>query len=235
MDEFRATLAHSLGTALLFTIPSSVGLAILGESMIAVVYQGGRFHASDTHQTAAALACYSVGLAGYSLTKILAPAFYALDDARTPMLVSVASIAVNLGASFAPGEWGRDGTRRAGALDRAGGALRRGGACSSCCGGGIGGLDTPRIASSAWRIAAASAAMGAALLGRAALRAGCGTRRIWRSAFRWESAVFYAAARLLRVPELEAVRTACYTSFSNAPRPEVGRSACKKSIIVWRS
>ena len=84
--------------ALLFTIPSSIGLAILGESMIALVYQGGRFRAADTRETAAALACYSVGLAGYSLTKILAPAFYALDDARTPMLVSVASMVVNLGA-----------------------------------------------------------------------------------------------------------------------------------------
>ena len=35
-------------------------------------------------------------------------------------------------------------------------------------------------------------------------------------------AVFYLAARALRVPELEAVRTACYTFFSNAPRPELG-------------
>ena len=44
--------------ALLLTIPSSVGLAVLGESMIALIYQGGRFQASDTRQTAAALACY---------------------------------------------------------------------------------------------------------------------------------------------------------------------------------
>ena len=42
------TLADSIGMALLFTIPSSVGLAILGESMIALIYQGGRFRASDT-------------------------------------------------------------------------------------------------------------------------------------------------------------------------------------------
>jgi putative peptidoglycan lipid II flippase len=81
---------------LLLTIPSSVGLAVLGESMIAVVYQWGRFQVSDTHQTALALAAYSFGLAGYSAIRLLAPAFYALDDAVTPMLVSVASIAVNL-------------------------------------------------------------------------------------------------------------------------------------------
>ncbi len=97
MDEFRLTLSRSLGMVLLLTIPSSVGLAVLGPSMIGAVYQWGKFKASDTHQTAMALACYAVGLAGYSAIKILAPAFYALNDARTPMLVSLVSILVNLG------------------------------------------------------------------------------------------------------------------------------------------
>ena len=96
MDEFRLTLSRSLGMVLLLTIPSSVGLAVLGPSMIGAVYQWGRFRAADTHQTAQALACYAVGLAGYSAIKILAPAFYALNDARTPMLVSLVSILVNL-------------------------------------------------------------------------------------------------------------------------------------------
>jgi len=99
MDEFRLTLSRSLGMVLLLTIPSSVGLAVLGPSMIGAVYQWGRFRASDTHQTANALACYAVGLAGYAAIKILAPAFYALNDARTPMLVSLVSILVNLSAA----------------------------------------------------------------------------------------------------------------------------------------
>ena len=96
MDEFRLTLSRSLGMVLLLTIPSSVGLAVLGPSMIGAVYQWGHFRAADTHQTAMALACYAVGLAGYAAIKILAPAFYALNDARTPMLVSFVSILVNL-------------------------------------------------------------------------------------------------------------------------------------------
>jgi putative peptidoglycan lipid II flippase len=99
MDEFRLTLSRSLGIVFLLTIPSSVGLAVLGPSMIGAVYQWGRFHASDTHQTAMALSCYALGLAGYSAIKILAPAFYALNDARTPMLVSLASIGINLAAA----------------------------------------------------------------------------------------------------------------------------------------
>jgi putative peptidoglycan lipid II flippase len=220
LDEFRATLANSIGTALLFTIPSSVGLAILGESMIAMVYEGGRFHASDTRQTAAALACYSVGLAGYSLTKILAPAFYALDDARTPMIVSVASIVVNLVASFVlvnGAGMGHAGLALSIALVALSGAaglfelLRR----------RLGGLDSPRIASSALRVAMASAAMGAACW---AAQRYAGLRHAANLAvcIPLGLAVFYAAARALRVPELEAVRTACYTFFSNAPRPELG-------------
>jgi putative peptidoglycan lipid II flippase len=63
MAEFRNTLARSLGLIFLLTIPSSVALAVLGDSMIAVVYQGGKFRVSDTHQTALALSCYAVGLA----------------------------------------------------------------------------------------------------------------------------------------------------------------------------
>ena len=61
MDDFRLTLSRSLGMVFLLTIPSSVGLAVLGPSMIGAVYQWGRFHAPDTHQTALALACYALG------------------------------------------------------------------------------------------------------------------------------------------------------------------------------
>lgn len=95
IDEFRETLARSLGLVFLLTVPSSVGLMLLGPSIIGAIYEGRRFEAYDTHQTAVALSCYAIGLAGYSAVKILTPAYYALKDARTPMLVSVASIAVN--------------------------------------------------------------------------------------------------------------------------------------------
>ena len=69
MDEFGATIARSLGMILLLTIPSSVGLAVMGESMIAAIYQGSKFTAYDTHQTAVALTCFSAGLAGYAAIK----------------------------------------------------------------------------------------------------------------------------------------------------------------------
>lgn len=95
LDEFRQTLAHSLGMVFLLTIPSSVGLIVLGEPMIAAIYEGGKFRLYDTHQTAWALSFYALGLGGYAALKVLVPAFYALNDARTPMLVSLVSIVIN--------------------------------------------------------------------------------------------------------------------------------------------
>lgn len=95
MDEFRKTLSHSLGMVFLLTLPSSVGLMVLGKSIIGAIYQGGKFQLYDTQQTALALSFYAIGLTGYAALKVLAPAYYALGDARTPMLVSLASIAIN--------------------------------------------------------------------------------------------------------------------------------------------
>jgi putative peptidoglycan lipid II flippase len=105
LRAFRETLSRSLITVLLLTIPSSVGLLLLGESMIALVYQHGRFLAYDTHQTGIALSFYAAGLAGYSAVKILAPAFYALGDARTPMLISLASVVVNAASAVMFVHW----------------------------------------------------------------------------------------------------------------------------------
>jgi len=68
---------------------------VLGRPIVALVFEHGKFTGFDTVQTANALAAYSLGLAGYAAVKVLSPAFYALNDARTPMLVSLGSIGVN--------------------------------------------------------------------------------------------------------------------------------------------
>ena len=95
IPEFRGTLASSLGLVFLLSFPSAVGLALLAEPMIGVVYQHGQFTASDTRQTAMALACYALGLTGYSAIKLLTPAFYALGEVRAPMAASLGSMASN--------------------------------------------------------------------------------------------------------------------------------------------
>jgi putative peptidoglycan lipid II flippase len=95
MDEFRRTFSKSLGMVFLLTLPSSIGLVVLGRSIIGSIYQGGKFEVYDTQQTATALSCYAIGLVGYAALKVLNPAFYALNDARTPMIVSILSILIN--------------------------------------------------------------------------------------------------------------------------------------------
>ncbi len=94
-DQYRRTLAHAMTLVFVLCIPSAVGLAILGRPIIALIFEHGRFTAFDTVQTGNALAAYAIGLAGYAAVKVLSPAFYAFGDARTPMLISLGSIAVN--------------------------------------------------------------------------------------------------------------------------------------------
>lgn len=93
--EFRGALAHSIRLVMLLTIPSAIGLILLAEPIISLIYQHGRFTAEATAQTAGALRFYAIGLVGYSAVKVLAPAFYAIDRRNLPMLVSIFSIAVN--------------------------------------------------------------------------------------------------------------------------------------------
>jgi len=95
MSEFRHTLAGSIRLAFLLTIPSTAGLIVLGRPIISLIYEHRAFGSNDTDHTAAALSCYAIGLAGYAAIKILAPAFYALNDSRTPMMVSLLSMAIN--------------------------------------------------------------------------------------------------------------------------------------------
>lgn len=100
LAQFRRTLSQSLGLVFFLTVPSAVGLAVLGESIVGAIYQFGKFTVSDTEQTARALACYAVGLVGYAAAKVLNPAFYALHDSRTPMVISFSSILINLGTAL---------------------------------------------------------------------------------------------------------------------------------------
>jgi putative peptidoglycan lipid II flippase len=94
--DFRAALSHALRLVMLLTIPSAIGLIVLANPIISVLYEHGRFSASATQQTALALQCYAIGLVAYSALKVLAPAFYALDKRNLPMIVSLCSIALNV-------------------------------------------------------------------------------------------------------------------------------------------
>jgi len=96
MDAFRSELARAMRLALLLAIPSTVGLMMLAEPIVSVVYQHGNFNAYQTEQAAGALRFYAIGLAGYAALKVLVNAFYAMERRKTPMLVSFFAVALNL-------------------------------------------------------------------------------------------------------------------------------------------
>jgi len=207
-DEFGRTLSKSLGMVFLLTLPSSIGLMVLGNTMIGAVYQGGKFHAYDTQQTALALSCYAVGLAGYSALKVLNPAFYALHDARTPMIVSLISIGVNYVTAILLLR--NTGLGHAGlALSTSAVAIFGAVVLFAILRGRIGGIYGRNLASSIWRITVASAVMGAAVwLSSHEIQNWLGTGRLSRLIDLAVSipvglVVFYAACRLLRVTELD--------------------------------
>jgi putative peptidoglycan lipid II flippase len=95
LEGLKSAYLSSLNMANLITIPASLGLALLAQPIISLIFEHGRFTAFDTQQTAAALACYSLGLFAYSGIKIVVPVFYALNQTRYPVIGSFITVAIN--------------------------------------------------------------------------------------------------------------------------------------------
>ena len=95
-DALRATLRRGLRMVLFLTVPSTIGLALLGVPIIRLIYQHGRFSSAATMATAHALSGYALGLVSYAAIKVVAPAFYALGRTRVPLIASVSAVAANL-------------------------------------------------------------------------------------------------------------------------------------------
>jgi putative peptidoglycan lipid II flippase len=91
-----ATLRRGVRMVLFLTVPSTVGLALLGMPIIRLIYQHGRFTQLATMQTARALSGYALGLVAYSAIKVVVPAFYAAGRTRAPLFASVSAVAANL-------------------------------------------------------------------------------------------------------------------------------------------
>jgi len=94
------TVTSSLRIAACLTFPATVGLILFRHEVVALLYQRGRFLPADTLLTSQALLYYSMALFAYSGVKILVPTFYALSDTKTPVRLSVATVAVKIGLNF---------------------------------------------------------------------------------------------------------------------------------------
>jgi putative peptidoglycan lipid II flippase len=99
--RIRSTLAGALGLMLLLNVPATVGLIVLARPIVALIFEHGEFTPADTLATAAAVQLYAIGLVGYSVVRIISPTFYALQRSRVPVMVSAASVAVNIALNLA--------------------------------------------------------------------------------------------------------------------------------------
>lgn len=94
--EFRATLSQALGYLLYVNLLASVLLLVLAEPVVRLLFEWGKFTDDSTHRVAFALACLAPGLVAFSSVNVLARAFYALGDVKTPMKISVVCLGLNV-------------------------------------------------------------------------------------------------------------------------------------------
>ena len=226
IDDFRDTLSRSLGLVFLLTIPSTVGLLVLSQPIVGIVYERGRFTALDTEQTALALSFYCLGLVGYASSKVLAPAFYALGNVRIPMLVSLLSIGLNytLNKIFMDelglGHWAL-------ALSTSLVASLNFALLFAFMRSKVQGIEGRRLLHAGLKISAASAVMGACCwicarfiesgLGPGTFLSRLATLSV---SIPLGVCVLYALCRLMRLPELELAQRAVLARLAKGTRPD---------------
>ncbi len=100
-SEYARTLQMGVKMILVLIVPAAVGLAVLREPVIQLLFQRGAFDPNATALTALAFLGYSPGIAFAAVDQILIFAFYARKDTRTPVLVGVMAIFVYLAVALA--------------------------------------------------------------------------------------------------------------------------------------
>lgn len=105
---FARTLDWGLRLALLIALPSTLGLFFLSEAILCAVFQYGQFSAHDSHMASISLQALTLGLPGFVLLKVLAPGFFARQDAKTPVRVGLFALALNTVLNFVLVHWALD-------------------------------------------------------------------------------------------------------------------------------
>jgi putative peptidoglycan lipid II flippase len=100
MGLFRATLVFVLRLTELLTLPAAAGIIMLAEPINRLLFMWGRFGAADASAAAWATMAYALGICFAAFIKLLAPAFYAVEDSATPVKVAVAMVGLNLALAW---------------------------------------------------------------------------------------------------------------------------------------
>ena len=98
---FRETTLASLRSVLFLALPAAALLAVLAAPVVRALFERGQFTAESTALTAQVLVFYALGLAAFAGAEIIVRSFYAMQDTRTPVLVGIAMVALNIGLGWA--------------------------------------------------------------------------------------------------------------------------------------
>src|SRR5699024_9091920 len=101
---YRSLLNWGLQLILILGLPAALGLALLSKPLVSTLFHYGAYSAADVQQTQTAVVSYAVGLLGLLAIKILAPAFYARQDIKTPVRIAIVVLILNhiMNALFVP-------------------------------------------------------------------------------------------------------------------------------------
>ena len=161
LPALRASVAGSLRMILFLAVPASIGLIVLAEPAVRLLLERGAFDATATDLVVAALVFYAIGVAGHAAIEILSRGFYALADTATPVQFAVLGVVLNIALCAAlVGPFGVRGLAAAASVA----ALVECALLWRSLQGRLGGLDRPHMQRSLLRTAAASAALGEAVL-----------------------------------------------------------------------
>lgn len=105
MQDFSHTVDWSMKLVLLISVPAAIGLVVLAGPLVTTIFYGGVFSKTDVEMTALSLQAFALGLIGFSFVKILAPAYFAREDTRTPVKVGLIALVVNFVLSITLAYW----------------------------------------------------------------------------------------------------------------------------------
>ena len=94
-EAYRASLDWALRWVAVVAVPAALGLAALAGPLLATLFQRGAFSPQDVAMAARSLMAYALGLAGFILVKVLAAAFHARQDTRTPVRIALRALGAN--------------------------------------------------------------------------------------------------------------------------------------------
>ncbi len=99
-EGLKRTFTFAIRIVAYITIPAAIGLMVLREPIIRMLFQHGQFVAESTRLTARPLLYYAVGLPALACVKLIVPAFYSARDTKTPVIVAAISFLLNIALNF---------------------------------------------------------------------------------------------------------------------------------------